>query len=241
MRKVYADNGLPFYEADDIRDRTYLSQLLADGMRTALLIENPAWTFYQCEAPSLIPMHYISSEYNYDDFFVTKDDLALRPETTAASYGYAFELLGHDEAKPPLCVWQLARSYRRENDQVTRNVRLKEFYQQEFQCIFRSDTHNDYQHILPQLQFLLENFTGCKSRIIASDRVPSYSEQTLDIELKVGGKWLEVCSSSKRRDCNMIWESHELKNLEFAFGIDRILYAKRNKYALTYKIAKKEA
>ena len=74
------------------------------------------------------------------------DGLALRPETTPGSYAYAQHLLNtHSGYKPPLCVWQAGKSFRREQDQVTKNMRLKEFWQQEFQCIYSSDTLNDWE------------------------------------------------------------------------------------------------
>lgn len=226
MIKIYTDNGLPFYSYADIRDRAYLSTLLADSLEAALHVENKAWMSVQTEAPCLIPQSMVSGEYTADDLHITQD-FVLRPETTPASYAFAKHLIEHQSAVPPLCVWQLAKSFRRENDQVTANVRLKEFYQQEFQCIFTADTKNDYQKILPFLEIVIGGFTGLETRIVASDRLPHYSERTLDIEVKTPHKWLEVCSSSIRTDVPFEWEGRKLKNVEFAFGIDRLLYAKR--------------
>lgn len=228
MRKIYTDNGLPFYEADDLRDRAYLSLLLADSVSSALSLENKAWQFRQIESPCLIPRSYVSDEYTDEDLHVTQD-FVLRPETTPASYAYAQHSLEHQASAPPLCVWQLARSFRRENDQVTANVRLKEFYQQEFQCIFTADTKNDYQKILSSLADVVAEFTGLETRIVESDRLPHYSQKTLDIEVRTSHKWLEVCSSSIRTDVPFAWNGKELRNVEFAFGVDRILYAKTAK------------
>lgn len=225
MKKIYTDNGLPFYEYWDIRDRQWLSRYLIDDLKTLLRLENRAWAFFQIEAPSLIPKELVSAEYGEDDLHVTQDYF-LRPETTPASYAYAAHLLEHQQAQPPFCVWQLAKSYRRENDQVSANVRLKEFYQQEFQCLFTEGTMNDYQTILPDLATAIEKITGRDTRIVESDRLPSYSEKTLDIEVRTSHKWLEVCSSSTRNDSGLFWKDKPLKNVEFAFGIDRILYAK---------------
>lgn len=229
MRKVYNDNGLPFFEYIDIRDRQFISKTLEDTLVASLLQQNRMWQFYQIEAPCLIPGELISTEYTSEDLHKTQD-FVLRPETTPASYAYAKSLIEHQESQPPFCVWQLAKSFRRENDQVTANVRLKEFYQQEFQCIYSADTKNDYQKILPELLNVVEQFTGKKARIIESDRLPHYSQKTLDIEVKLGSKWLEVCSSSIRTDVYFGWKDKKLKNVEFAFGIDRLLYARKDSH-----------
>lgn len=227
MRKIYKDNGLPFYDYEDIRDRGHITQILADRLRQQLLIENKAWAFHQIESPSLIPHDLVSKEYTPEDIYITQD-YTLRPETTPASYAYAQYLLEHDESQPPLCVWQLAKSFRRENDQVSANVRLKEFYQLEFQCIFTEDTKNDYQKILTALAQTGGGITGLPVRIVPSDRLPHYSEKTLDIEVKTSHKWLEVCSSSVRTDVPFEWRGRRLKNVEFAFGIDRLIYAAKD-------------
>lgn len=252
MKKIYNDNGLPFYEAADIRDRDYLVQLLTDELKMALWAINPTWQFFQIEAPGLIPRQLVSKEYGAKDLYATPG-FYLKPETTASSYAYAADLIEHQAAKPPLCVWQASKSFRRENDQVTANVRLKEFYQQEFQCIHTEGTHADYQDALTKLEKAVGRYTGLPTRIVPSDRLPGYSEKTLDIEvafitskelpkgeveMQMDGngrfgqvvnletKWLEVCSSSIRNDVKFKWQDKPLKNVEFAFGLDRLLYAR---------------
>jgi glycyl-tRNA synthetase len=130
---------------------------------------------------------------------------------------------------PPLVVWQISKSFRREQDQVLKNMRLKEFYQQEFQCIYSSDTLNDYQEkVLEPLRKMVEDILALPTRIVESDRLPSYSLRTMDIEVYNDDKWMEVCSISKRTDFPQKFKfknnEKDLLVLEIAFGPDRILY-----------------
>jgi glycyl-tRNA synthetase len=75
--------------------------------------------------------------------------VALRAETTASSYLYAGYLLAHD-VKPPVCVWQAGKSFRREKSEGASAAKLRffEFYQQEFQCVYGVNTKADYSPTL---------------------------------------------------------------------------------------------
>lgn len=227
MFKIYQDNGLPFFDAEWIRDRNYIQQVIADTLTKLLLEANHSWNIHQIESPTMIPNELVSKEYSDEDVFRTQD-FTMKPETTNASYEYAKHLIEQQTTKPPVCVWQASKSYRRENDQVSANVRLKEFYQQEFQCIYTEDTKKDYHDLADHLATSVSKLLGTETRLIPSDRLPSYSERTLDIEAKTPHKWLEVCSISKRTDVPFEWNGKKLLNTEFAFGLDRLTYVRRN-------------
>lgn len=70
------------------------------------------------------------------------------------------------------------------------------------------------------------------ARIVESDRLPSYSLRTMDIEVFNDDKWMEVCSISKRTDFPQKARIHvkdrviekDLLVLEIALGSDRLLY-----------------
>lgn len=174
-------------------------------------------------------------------------DLVLRPETTPSSYVYAQHLLNtHSGIKPPFVVWQTGKSFRREQDQVVKNMRLKEFYQQEFQCIYTADTMNDYHSaVLEPVRKMIGEMIGRKTRIVESDRLPSYSEITMDVEActesfifdKENDKWMEVCSISRRTDFPQKARFETKKGivekdllvLEVAIGLDRCVYTFENK------------
>ena len=189
-----------------------------------------------------------------------KGELALRPETTPGSYVYARHLLDtHSGVKPPFCVWQVGKSFRREQDQVTKNMRLKEFYQQEFQCVYTADTMNDYHAVvLEPVRKMIGEMIGLPTRIVESDRLPSYSETTMDVEAwieelpegfmptfaepnRVGnlslGRWMEVCSISRRTDfpgkarfqTKKGVVEKDLLVLEVAIGLDRCVYCFQRK------------
>jgi len=146
METLYNINSLVFWEEKDIRIRRFIEDSIKEEMKSILLSQNSAWKFYQIEAPCLIPIDLINPNYTSEDIWIQEDkELVLKPETTPSSYVYAQHLLNSNRCLPPLVVWQTSKSFRREQDQVLKNMRLKEFYQQEFQCIYASDTLNDYQ------------------------------------------------------------------------------------------------
>ena len=139
----------------------------------------------------------------------------------------------HSGIKPPFVVWQVGKSFRREADQVTKNMRLKEFYQQEFQCIYTAETMNDYHAaVLEPVKKMIGEMINLPTRIVKSDRLPSYSEVTMDVEADNGDKWMEICSVSRRNDFPQKAKfttkkgvvEKELKVLEIAIGLDRCIY-----------------
>ena len=263
MEPLFNINGLMFWTEREIRLRRQFEDHFAAEMKTILLAENPAWQFIQIEGPQLTPRDKINHNYTNDDIWVQQadeeivvdedtrgasfsyredSDLVLRPETTPSSYVYAQYLLNnHTGIKPPFVVWQTGKSFRREQDQVTKNMRLKEFYQQEFQCIYTADTMNDYHAaVLEPVRKMLGEMIGVTTRIVESDRLPSYSETTMDVEAhtesyifnKENDKWMEICSISRRTDFPQKAKFQAKKKiiekdllvLEIAIGLDRCVY-----------------
>lgn len=238
MERIYNTNGLIFWIEKEIRLRRMFEEYFYNELRRVLLDMNPAWSFSQIEAPILTPDELINPNYTSEDVWVQegeKPGLTLRPETTPGSYAYAVHLLENTAKpiKPPFVVWQTGKSFRREQDQVTKNMRLKEFYQQEFQCIFVADTANDYHtNCLEPIRRMIGDMVHLPTRIVESDRLPSYSLKTMDIEVDNGDKWMEVCSISLRRDFPTTAKfqakgkvvEKELRVLEVAIGLDRCVY-----------------
>ena len=92
---------------------------------------------------------------------------------------------------------------------------------------------NDYQeNVLESIRKMLGNAIGLPTRIVESDRLPSYSLRTMDVEVDNGDKWMEICSISKRIDFpqNAVFQAKgksiekELFVLEIAIGLDRCVY-----------------
>lgn len=239
MHPLFNVNGLMFWDAEEIALRRNFEAFFAARMQTVLQGMNPQWALHQIEGPLINPRDLLNPNYTEEDIWVQGGDevreLALRPETTPSSYVYAQYLLNnHTGTKPPFVVWQTGKSFRREQDQVTKNMRLKEFYQQEFQCIYTADTGADYHtEILEPVRKMISDQIGLPTRIIASDRLPSYSQITTDVEVWNGDKWMEVCSISRRTDFpqkarfsgkkDQIVEK-DLLVLEVAIGLDRCIY-----------------
>lgn len=225
MWHCYKRNGLLFWSEEEIRLRQRIADHLLDALRAALLKQNPAFQFRQIEAPILTPKEFINPNYSEQDMYLAEKEtdthtgLVLRPETTMGSYEAAKAILdpySSPKTRLPLVVWQHGKSFRREQDQVTKNMRLKEFYQLEFQILFAMLTANDYATaVIPAMTSALSQLIGpCRTE--PSDRLPDYSEQTTDIicdDLS-----MEVCSISKRKDFP------GAKCLEVAIGTDRCVY-----------------
>jgi glycyl-tRNA synthetase len=228
METLFNVNGLVFWSEREIKMRKRIEDMILDGVKDILRSENKAWVFHQTEAPVLTPREKINSTYTNEDVWAI-DEMVLRPETTPSSYVYAEWLLQSNMVMPPFVVWQTGKSFRREQDQVTKNMRLKEFYQQEFQCIYATDTLNEYQEkVLEPLKDLVQDIIALPTRLVDSDRLPSYSLKTIDIEVDNGDKWMEVCSISKRTDFTMKKKfgskEKEFFVLEIAMGLDRLVY-----------------
>jgi glycyl-tRNA synthetase len=199
----------------------------------SLRSQNSAFQIVKVEAPILTPGDLINPNYTEEDVFVVrgsfdpehrKESLVLRPETTMGSYTAAKILLsGHNSVKyrAPLVVYQHGKSFRKEQDQPTKFMRLKEFYQLEFQIIYSPSTANDYSVVLyPAVLKALIDWVG-ECRMEPSDRVPDYSEETMDIVCVKSN--MEICSMSKRKDLD------GFKVIEIAVGTDRCIYNFENK------------
>lgn len=217
-KALYKHGGLRFWSEAEIEMREFATRRIAQRIRETLIGINGAWRFSRVEGPCLSPRDKISASYSDDDIFVTNHkDFCLRAETTPTSYAWA----RHDGGKMPLCVWQLGKSFRREtNDGASAaKLRFNEFYQLEFQCIYRADTKADYRAaLIESVQQEIAWFTHSATRTIESDRLPSYSESTIDIDANHAGKWREIASCSIRTDF-----SPDIRVAEIAIGIDRLV------------------
>ncbi len=221
MLNLYQTNGLIIWTEEEIRARRIFEDHLVGSLKQNLVTQNKAFRFFQCESPLLIPRHLINSSYTDEDIFVAQDDLALKPETTASSYLYANTLMNShnkQKVKLPMVVWQHSRSARNEQDNVTKNMRLKEFYQLEFQILFSDSTMKDYYpEVVSSMRSSVSMLIGpCKTE--PSDRIPSYSTETIDIICERND--MEICSMSRRTD----YPDPKIKVIEVAFGTDRCVY-----------------
>jgi len=243
MITLYDSNGLVHWTSREINMRERMQSQFAFDIYEFLKNSNPAWTMDRTEGPIMIPRSFINKNYINDDLWVfqkhvdSEIELVARPETTPSTYVWMVnQIHGHNKIKLPWCVWQSGKSFRNEQNQVTKNMRLKEFWQQEFQCAYSADTFNDYHSLcLEPIRKMIASNIGLPTRIIESDRLPSYSQITMDIEVDTGDRWMEVCSVSRRTDFPIKYQyetkKRELKEidiliLEIAIGLDRCVYAK---------------
>jgi glycyl-tRNA synthetase len=242
MHNIHNVNGLVFWTGDHIQYRQHAVEQIARRVQNTLWFSNPAWAFEQIEGSVLVPRSIINQEYTDADVWAqsgpeTAVPLVLRPETTPSTYAYARAVFDAQSSwKPPVCFWQVGKSFRREQEQPTKFMRLKEFYQQEFQCIYTADTKNDYRAVvLERVAPMIRNLCAANQvRIVESDRIPVYAESTLDIEVydEWHDRWMEIASASIRTDfpgtytftTNKGSVEKTLKVFELAVGVDRIVY-----------------
>lgn len=237
-------NGLVHWSQREIEIRERMVSVFSAGVGDFLLGENRAWEIERTEGPVMMPRHTVSNSYGSDDIweFRPHDEnesaLVARPETTASTYAWMMHRLSvHPQARIPYCVWQVGKSFRAERDNVLKNMRLKEFHQMEFKCAYTVDTANDYQEgCLEPVRRMLSLASGLPARLVESDRLPSYSLRTMDVELDTGERWMEVCSISKRTDFPIpaVYTGKGGQRvekgvlvLEIAIGMDRMVYARR--------------
>ncbi|GLS18117.1 hypothetical protein GCM10007874_11330 [Labrys miyagiensis] len=241
MLNLFNVNSLVHWEEREINMRDHMVRFFSEEVRGFLRSVNPAWDFRRVEAPALTPRSLVSNAYTNADIWVqeqlaeTDVPLVLRPETTPSTYVYMQHILGnHSRTRLPLCVWQAGRSYRREQEQPTKHLRLKEFWQLEFQCAYTADSGNDYHAIvLEPVRRMIASLIHLPTRIVPSDRLPAYSQITVDVEVDNGDKWMEVCSISRRTDFPDRYRTqpkkgqpveHDVLVLEIAIGLDRCVY-----------------
>lgn len=224
---LYELGGLRFWTEREIAVREHCISTLKFELQSALQSLNGAWRFERMEGPLLTPRRFISEAYDEGDIFMLQaklgeDAAALRAETTMSSYLYAMHLLQRGY-RMPLCVWQAGKSFRRETSDGARasTLRYNEFYQLEFQCIFANSTKADYRSTaIAAVQQSIRNLVHAPaSRTIESDRLPSYSTSTIDVEVEWNGDWKEMASISTRTD----FLKADTTVLEVAVGLDRLL------------------
>lgn len=221
----YDVESLRFYDQAEIELREMMTARIAGTVQRTLMSVNPAWKFYRVEGPLLTPRNFVSPSYDEDDIFVTQVEkaghkLVMRPETTVSSYEMARKKYARE--KFPLCVWQVGKSFRVEKSDgaTAAKLRFNEFYQLEFQCIYSVGTKADYRaYLMEAVSKDISMFLhGEKVRHVESDRLPAYSESTLDIEVPFRDDWKEVASCSIRTDF-----SEDTRVCEIAIGLDRLI------------------
>jgi glycyl-tRNA synthetase (class II) len=226
-KALYPVKSLRFYTEEEIDFRDMMTKKISATVRRTLQAMNKAWRVERVEGPLLTPRNYVSDSYDENDIFITQiikaeQQLVLRPETTASSYIMAREVFGSSQKQLPLCVWQAAKSFRVEkaDGASASKLRFNEFYQLEFQCIYSDTTKADYRSALISAvskdisMFLF----GAEVRSIEQNRIPSYSESTIDLEAMYNGSWKEIASCSIRKDF-----ADDCKVCEIAIGLDRLV------------------
>lgn len=219
MDKVYKPNWLIVWSEQDLILREYFEKIIKSQLEFNLKKINRSFEFVKVEVSQITPDELINKWYTDDDVFRLWEWLTLRPETTMWSYEYAKKMLNpHNKPKyqMPLVVWQHGKSFRREQDKTLENMRLKEFYQLEFQIIYSTTTEYDYHTDVVEIIRWIINALVWDCYVIESDRLPDYSIKTMDIQMSDND--MEVSSISLRKDYE--WA----RVVEVAIWTDRLVF-----------------
>ncbi len=143
-----------------------------------------------------------------------------------------------------MCVYTMGQSFRQERSDgaTAAKLRFNAFYQLEFQCIYakpwvddagkqRGTTAPIPERVREALVPVVQRLTGLQTRLVPSDRLPSYSEETIDIEVLWESpesdtpEWKEVASTSIRTDFpqDIPGIKDPVRVFEIAFGMDRMV------------------
>jgi histidyl-tRNA synthetase len=133
--------GLRFWRQSELHLRRRIRDAILDAVRETLADINQMWAFEEVETPPMMPLARMSSAYDRSDIFLLRDPpggdrpYALRAETTVGSYVIAARIMRTTRLKPPLCVWQMGYSHRRETSDgaTAAKLRLNVFTQLELQ------------------------------------------------------------------------------------------------------------
>lgn len=207
-------NATVMWTETEIEERDALIRLIAATLRDAWTGLNAAVSFHRVETPILTPADHLQGHVEAKFELLATSRGFLRPETTAGTFA-ALALMFPQEAQMmkrlPICLWQAGKSFRDETHGETMRaskLRLREFWQQEFQLFTRADTRADY--LMAGLTALTARFGG---EIVTAGDLPHYSRRTLDWHMD----GLEVAGFSERTD----WP-HGIVH-EAAVGLDRLV------------------
>lgn len=185
---------------------------------------NPRVRLERVETPVLTPSEHLQGhiESGFDLLPAGKmqasikncGPLFLRPETTAGTFEAFRQDWPMQNQWPkvlPLCYWQAGKSFRDEKNPDTMRatkLRLREFWQMEFQLFCLPGTKADY--IGSALTALVARYGGA---VQEATELPHYSTRTVDWMMDE----LEVAGCSVRTDFEGL-EVHEV-----AIGLDRLV------------------
>jgi glycyl-tRNA synthetase len=233
---LFNTGGLRFWNEREIMIRDQAIQTVREAVARPLLELNQGWRFERVETPVIMPISDMSSAYDPIDFFTIEPGLggegrsALRAETTFGTYLMAQQMLKEGVCKPPLCVWQAGHSFRTETSDgaTAAKLRFNQFWQLEFQCVYRADSKADYAHPTRlEVAAAINHVTGLQTRLVPSDRLPAYATETVDIEVLYNDRWTEMASTSRRTDFPIINPTGpQLTVFEVAVGLDRLVAAR---------------
>jgi hypothetical protein len=138
------------------------------------------------------------------------------------SYSFAQTMLKRGE-KPPFVIWQHGKSFRREQNKTKKHMRLKEFYQLEFQIFYDEALPHpkiNAKKLIKEVKDEIQDYIG-RCRVVDA-KPPHYAEWTKDIERSKNS--VEIASISERNDFKGPSDDINIKVLEIAIGTDRVVF-----------------
>lgn len=214
MKQMFSNATVRWTEAEIARRESLIAEvplLLGAAWRSL----NPRVRLERVETPILTPAATLEGHIKTGfDLMPAKEGSYLRPETTAGTFEAFRQDWPQQNQWPkilPLCYWQAGKSFRDESHGETMRatkLRLREFWQMEFQLFCLPDTKADY--LTAALDTLTKRYGGTA---VAASELPHYSRKTVDWHMGD----LEVAGCSLRTDFA------GLEVTEIALGLDRLV------------------
>lgn len=238
-------NGFPYWTEHEIetRDRFIIANKIAMQSMFSTIFRNPV-AMKRIEGPVIMPEAWLSPRYTgreeevYD--LESPYGSILRPETTPVTFEYIRQLMRHPSLlQTPFCIWQAGLSFRRELNAPESDVRLKQFYQQEFQIVMERSRVGEIRidhRVVELLTHHFCNLLGTTTQWIKPTVTPRYADDAIDIEAydPCTNRYVEIVSITIRNDLDVLipsmpdppvpLEQLQAVVLEIAIGLDRLVH-----------------
>ncbi len=232
MEAYFNKNGFVCWSEKEVRLREIFRNYFVERIHDVLA---PSCHMIMAETPTIVPHELVDVKYTNQEMFFVSGDMVLRPELTPGLYHFMTRLFNDmtSGVKPPICVWQAGEVFRKEQDLPTKYVKLKEFYQVEFQCAYINELSDYHNKLLQPVANMICDMVCLPTRIVRNDP-PKYSRSRIHVEVDIGDTMLKLASMNLRTDfpTNFRYTNSKGKLLEkklvvaeVVIGLDRCLYA----------------
>jgi glycyl-tRNA synthetase (class II) len=218
MKQMYS-NATVYWNEQEIEEREAITKIIYQILKKTWTRLNPAVKFCRIETPILTPESYLKGHTDEGFPMIQTEHGYLRPEIAGGCFQAFFDIFPQENQRNkllPICIWQTGKSFRDEKTSDTMRaskLRLREFWQLEFELICAESTKANYmERGIEAIQTRFSNM-GNENYLEEPTDLPHYSIKTIDWHINK----LEVAGCSIRNDLPG-YQIHEI-----SIGLDRLL------------------